>query len=267
MDEGMRKAVLSRATLLLGEKAIDDLSKARVIIFGVGGVGSWCAESLVRSGVSHLTIVDSDNVCISNINRQRMATFQTIGKRKVDALKDMLLTISPDADITAICETFSEDTCGDFLLDEYDYVIDAIDSIKDKMLLINMATRSKATLYSSMGAALKLDPARIRTAEFWKVTGCPLARSLRERFKKSEMKPARKFRCVYSDELLKNKGSQPIPEIAILDSGTDEHKLNVNGSYDQKKSKINGSIMHITAIFGLTLASMVIEDIVSRQGR
>ena len=176
------KALFRRSELLLGEDVMNRIACARVIVFGVGGVGSWCAESLVRSGIKHLTIVDSDRVCITNINRQLMATSETIGHVKVDALKTRLLSINPSAEITALQKIFNEETAEEFHIGDYDYIIDAIDSLKDKALLILMACQTQARLFSSMGAALKMDPMRIRVSEFWKVQGDPLARALRKRF-------------------------------------------------------------------------------------
>ena len=237
----MDSAIFRRNELLLGSETMERIAQKRVIIFGVGGVGSWCAESLVRSGVSRLTIVDSDCVSVTNINRQLMATTKTVGQVKVDALKERLLSINPKAEITALQQVFSEETAESFQLDTYDYIIDAIDSLKDKATLILLACQQQAKLFSSMGAALKLDPTRIKVTEFWKVKGDPLARALRNRFKKDKTFPKRKFLCIYSDELLKNQ--MPVdPE----DRG-------------------NGSIVHITAIFGLMLAGLVIQDITNQK--
>ena len=234
----IEQAIFRRAELLLGDEAMSRIAEKRVIIFGVGGVGSWCAESLVRSGIRKLTIVDSDRVSVTNINRQLMATTKTVGQVKVDALKERLLTINPSAEITALQQVFNADSASQFGLEEYDYIIDAIDSLKDKALLILLACQTKAKLFSSMGAALKLDPTRIKTAEFWKVTGDPLARALRNRFKRDKQFPKRKFQCVFSDELLENK--MPI----------------------DPDDKGNGSIVHITAIFGFMLAGLVVQDAV-----
>jgi tRNA A37 threonylcarbamoyladenosine dehydratase len=237
----MDSAIFRRNELLLGSETMERIAQKRVIIFGVGGVGSWCAESLVRSGISRLTIVDSDCVSVTNINRQLMATTKTVGQVKVDALKERLLSINPKAEITALQQVFSEETAESFQLDTYDYIIDAIDSLKDKATLILLACQQHAKLFSSMGAALKLDPTRIKVTEFWKVKGDPLARALRNRFKKDKTFPKRKFLCIYSDELLKNQ--MPVdPE----DRG-------------------NGSIVHITAIFGLMLAGLVIQDITNQK--
>lgn len=130
------QAIFGRTELLLGEDVMQALSRMKVIIFGVGGVGSWCAEGLVRSGIKHLTIVDSDRVSITNVNRQLMATVKTVGQVKVEALKVRLLEINPDAEIEAVQAIYCEETADSFDLDSYDYVIDAVDSLKNKALLI-----------------------------------------------------------------------------------------------------------------------------------
>ena len=260
----IEKAIFRRTELLLGNEAVDHISKQRVIIFGVGGVGSWCAESLVRSGRRQLTIVVSDRVCITNINRQLMATTQTIGQVKVEALKERLLSINPSAEITALQKIFTEETAADFHIDEYDYIIDAIDSLKDKALLIEMACQTQAKFFSSMGAALKLDPTRIQVAEFWKVKGDPLARALRNRFKKQKRFPKRKFQCVFSDELLQNKGQNATcgTEQCMCPkakSGPGDPSL-LNHEWCSSKAQINGTLAHVTAIFGFILAGLVIQS-------
>ena len=231
--------IFRRTELLLGDELMERLSSKRVIIFGVGGVGSWCAESLIRSGIRQLTIVDFDRVCITNINRQLMATTKTVGQVKVDVLRERLLTINPAADITALQQVFTAETADSFDLDGYDYIIDAIDSLKDKSLLIQMACQTKARFFSSMGAALKMDPTRIQVTEFWKVQGDPLARALRRQFKQSKCFPKRKFLCVFSDELLQNKGDAAMPP------------------------RINGTVAHLTAMFGFMLAGLVVKDAVN----
>ena len=234
----IEQAIFQRTELLIGDEAMKRLSSKRVIIFGVGGVGSWCAESLVRSGIRQLTIVDSDVVCESNINRQLMATTKTIGQAKVDVLRERLLSINPNAEITALQQVFNEETADSFHIGIYDYVIDAIDSLKDKALLILMACKENVGFFSSMGAALKMDSTRIRVTEFWKVSGDPLARALRKRFKHNGQYPSRKFLCVYSDELLQNLG--------------------------EKTDRGNGTLVHITAIFGFTLAGLIVQDAVQK---
>ena len=238
----MSDSVFHRSRLLLGDDGMDALAKARVIVFGIGGVGSWCVESLVRTGLRNITVVDSDSVCDSNINRQLMATATTVGRVKVDVMADRIREINPACNVTALHQFYNEQTAPSFGLENYDYVIDAIDSLKDKAALILHATSIPGVkLFSSMGAALKLDSTRIDVTEFWKVQGCPLAAALRRRFKKDGRFPRRKFKCVYSPELVKNK-----------DLATDTTE------------RANGSLSHITGIFGLTLASLVIQDILSR---
>ena len=257
-------AIFRRSELLLGDEAMKHIAQKRVIVFGVGGVGSWCAESLVRSGIRQLTIVDSDCVCITNINRQLMATTKTVGQVKVEALKERLLTINPKAEITALQQIFSAETADSFQLETYDYIIDAIDSLKDKTTLILLACQTKAKLFSSMGAALKLDPTRIKVTEFWKVKGDPLARALRNKFKKDKVFPKRKFLCVYSDELLKNLGQNSTCGIEQCmcpkaKSGPGDQRL-LNHEWCSSKAQINGTLAHITAIFGFMLAGLVIQD-------
>ena len=226
----------SRLQLLVGRQQLERLASARVIIFGVGGVGSWCAEALVRSGICHLTIVDSDVVVPSNINRQLMATTATVGQPKVEVLAQRLLLINPEADIRAVVNRYNADTADSFCLGDYDYVIDAIDSLADKALLIHSVTLLPETqLFSSMGAARKMDPTAITVSEFNKVHSDPLARALRQTFKRTGMFPARKFMCVWSSEVLPN--AEPSTE------------------------RINGTVAHITITFGVMLASMVIKHI------
>ena len=264
----IEKALFRRTELLLGNDVVDYIAQQRVIIFGVGGVGSWCAESLVRSGVRRMTIVDSDRVCITNINRQLMATTKTVGQVKVEVLKERLLAINPSAEITALQKIFTEETADDFHIEDYDYIIDAIDSLKDKALLIEMACQTRAKFFSSMGAALKLDPTRIQVAEFWKVKGDPLARALRNRFKKQKRFPKRKFQCVFSDELLQNKGHNATcgTEQCMCPkakSGPGDPSL-LNHEWCSSKAQINGTLAHITAIFGFMLAGLVVQDATQR---
>ena len=261
----MARGIFRREELLLGADMMEVIASKRVIIFGVGGVGSWCAESLVRSGIEQLTIVDSDRVCMTNVNRQLMATTKTVGKAKVDVLKERLLDINPAANITAIQDIYSAETAESFHLSSYDYIIDAIDSLKDKADLILRATKTDAKFFASMGAALKMDPTKISVAEFWKVKGCPLAAALRRKFKHNKTFPSKKFQCVYSEELLRNRGENKscgtsqclCPKAA---EGPGRADL-LNHEWCTSKAQINGTIAHTTAIFGFTLAGLLIQDI------
>ena len=262
---GLERGLFNRAELLLGSDVMEAVVGTRAIVFGVGGVGSWCAECLVRSGVGKLTIVDSDRVCVTNINRQLMATTKTVGQVKVEVLKNRLLEINPDAEITALQKIYDQETADEFDLNQYDYIIDAIDSLKDKALLILRACQTRAVFFSSMGAALKMDPTQIRVAEFWKVRGCPLGAALRKKFKHMKVKPAHKFRCVYSEELLENRGPNHVCGTAanmcpkVID-GPGGPAL-VNHEWCSSKAQVNGSMAHITAIFGFTIAGLVLDDI------
>ena len=237
-----------RTRMILGDEVMSRIAEVRVIILGLGGVGSWCAEGLVRSGLKHLTVCDADEVSLSNINRQLMATVKTIGQPKAEALRDRLLEINPDAEITALNKVYSEETMDSFNLDSYDYIIDAIDTLKEKRLLLCAATRTRAKVFSSMGAACKIDPTKVKVAEFWKVRGCPLGAMLRKRMRQNGTLPSRKIKCVYSDEVLENRW-QPERE---------------GGHLDAKKAVINGSAAPVTAIFGMTLAGLVLKDLNSK---
>jgi tRNA A37 threonylcarbamoyladenosine dehydratase len=145
---GLEKGIFNRTELLLGQDLMDRIANIRVIIFGVGGVGSWCAESLVRSGIKYLTIVDSDRICVTNINRQVMATTKTVGQVKVEALKSRLLEINPTAEINALQQIYSAETAESFRIESYDYIIDAIDSLENKVQLIRHATKTDVTFFS-----------------------------------------------------------------------------------------------------------------------
>ena len=244
----MQEDFLSRVRLLLGDQALRRIGRKKVILLGCGGVGSWCADSLVRSGIGHLTLVDADVVGPTNLNRQLMATTLTLGQPKVEALRSHLLSINPGARIEAVQALYSAENAQDFHLEQYDYVLDCIDSLKDKITLLEQASHSPATLFSSMGAALKLDPTRVRVAEFWDVHGDPLARALRKKMRQQGRQTGKQFLCVYSEELLENLG-EPV------DPSLDESPI--------KKAVVNGTLAPVTATFGHTLASLVLRDILA----
>ena len=219
--------MFTRTIQLIGEDGFRALQNAHVILFGVGGVGGWCAETLLRTGIGHLTIVDFDKVDITNINRQVVATLDNIGQSKVFEMQKRLLTIAPEADIQAIDRQYNADTADTFDLAQYDILIDAIDMVECKTLLLYRATQAGCKVYSSMGAGRKTDPQKIRTTEFWKVQGCPFARALRTKMKKAGLMPASKIQCVYSEEI----------------------------SGDQ------GTLAPVVGVFGMTLASLVINEL------
>ena len=230
----------SRSETLLGAEGLDRLRNVRVIIFGVGGVGSWCAEALIRTGLTHLTIVDGDTVQPSNVNRQLLATRETLGRPKVEALRERLLSINPDAEIVAVHQYLTPalsqgegetSESSDFRFEEYDYVIDAIDDVPAKADLIINATRARGVkVFCSMGAALRFDPTAVTTGELMSIKGDALAKAVRARMKKIGLHPYKKVRCVYSTE-------------------------------QAQRCETRGSLMQVTAVFGCTLASLIIRDL------
>jgi len=222
-----------RTSLLVGEENLKKLSKTSVLVFGVGGVGSWAAEALVRCGIGKIGIIDNDVVCASNINRQVEATSLTIGQPKASILKRRLLEINPECDITAWDELFCRENAGRFNIEKADYVIDAIDSLTHKLDLIEITTAADVTLFSSMGMALKTDPAKIQIESIWKTDVCPLARLMRQGLRKRDFRGD--FKVVYSVE-------QPAK---------------------CEKARNFGSIVTVTASAGLMLASLVIQDILN----
>ena len=219
--------MFTRTIQLIGEDGFRALQNARVILFGVGGVGGWCAETLLRTGIGHLTLVDFDKVDTTNLNRQVVATHDNIGQRKVLEMQKRLLSIIPDADVQIIDQQYNAETADSFNLAQYDIVVDAIDMVECKALLLYRATQAGCKVYSSMGAGRKIDPQKIHTAEFWKVQGCPLARALRTKMKKAGLIPASKIQCVYSEEI---SGEQ-------------------------------GTLAPVVGAFGMTLAGLVINQI------
>lgn len=229
----------SRVERLVGADGLMRLNEARVILFGVGGVGGWCAEALVRSGIGQLTIVDPDLVDRSNINRQLPATSSTVGRPKVEVLRERLQDINPSCRVEALQKRYEAGT--EWGLEGYDVIIDAIDSLKDKAALILEGSAAAGAFFSSMGAACKLDPTKVRVAEFFSVRGCPLGSALRKRLRQAKTLPAKPFLCVYDDEVLPNLGPEQDP--------------------GPGKAVANGTLAPITGIFGFTLAALAIEHI------
>lgn len=260
-----RGHLFHRTAMLVGKPAMDRLSSIRVAIFGVGGVGSWTAEALVRSGVEHLMIVDSDTVCSTNVNRQLQATALNVGKSKVEELKRRLLEINPHATIDARHMAYTERTADRFDLASFDYVLDAIDSLKNKILLIERGLATGATVYASMGAAAKLDSTQIKTGPLSKTRMCPLARNVRKQLAKRP--GARDFLCVYSEEIPREPAMATVcgtgqcactrPAVSTTDAAD-------SPDWCAAKARVNGTVVHVVAAFGLALAGLVIQDVTSR---
>ena len=226
MDAPDESERLSRSAALLGAERMARLAAARVLVVGVGGVGSWCAEALARTGAGHLTLVDGDAVAASNLNRQCPATVATLGRPKVEAMAARLGEVAPGCGVTALAVRYPDALPDGFRLDGFDCVVDAIDSVDCKAELILAATAAGVPLVSSMGAALRTDPTRVRVTRFEKVEGDGLARALRQRFRRLGRFPSAKFGCVWSSE-------PPAP---------------------CAPGSVRGSLMQVTAAFGLCLA-------------
>jgi tRNA A37 threonylcarbamoyladenosine dehydratase len=226
----MTNPFFQRLTLLTGDRVAEAIEKSRVVVFGIGGVGSWCAEALVRSGVGNITLVDSDIVSVSDFNRQVQALNGNIGRKKTEALKERLNEINPDCEVVSFPQFFSKESAGLFGISEADYVIDAIDTLESKLDLIETAMAAGKRLFSSMGMAWKLDPTQIRTADIWETSACPLAHLVRLGLKKRGF--SGHFTAVYSSE-------KPC----------------------RREKGVLGSAMPVTAAAGMVLASLVIRDI------
>lgn len=257
--------IFHRAELLLGQTAMERLSSCRVAVFGVGGVGSWTAEALVRTGVGHITLVDSDLVCVTNANRQVQATAHNAGAVKVQALAARLSDLNPACCIDQVQKVYSAQTRDEFALGDFDYVLDAIDSLSSKIDLIATAHRSGAVVFASMGAASKLDPTQIRVASIWKTEVCPLARRVRRGLREIDFEGD--VRCVYSPEVLENSGvATACGTHACLCPKAPQEGGAAAHEWCSHKAFINGSVVHVTAAFGMALAGLVIQDVVHRVG-
>lgn len=232
----------SRTELLLGKEKLEKLTAARVCIFGIGGVGGYVAEALARSGVGHLELVDNDVVCLSNLNRQIIATHETLGQYKVDVMRERILSINPDAEVTVHKCFYLPETRETFDFTKYDYVVDAIDTVAGKIALVLQAEESGTPVISSMGAGNKLDPAAFQVADIYQTSVCPLAKVMRRELKKQGVK---KLKVVYSKEL----------PVAVQN---DAESLQ-----SSSRRSIPGSIAFVPSVVGLIIAGEVVKDIVS----
>jgi tRNA A37 threonylcarbamoyladenosine dehydratase len=246
-----------RLALLVGLESLDALTHTQVIVFGLGGVGSWCAEALARSGIAKLTIVDSDTVCVTNINRQTQATNATTGRFKADALKTRLLEINPACTLTVHNTVFCKESARTFGIENADYVIDAIDSLTNKLDLIEYTVQAGVPLFSSMGMAQKLDPTQLKTADIWDTQVCPLARLVRAGLRQRGF--TSRFTTVYSEERL------PRHEEVAVACGTGLCLCSKQGTeWCSSKKVINGSAVTVTAAAGMILASLVVQAVYAR---
>ena len=234
----------SRTELIFGKDAMEKLYKARVAVFGVGGVGGYAVEALARSGVGAIDLIDNDTVCLTNINRQIIATHSSIGKYKVDVAKERVLDINPKCVVNAYKTFFMPDTSEQFDFSLYDYVIDAIDTVTGKIEIIMKAESAGISVISSMGAGNKIDPTAFEVADIYKTSVCPLAKAMRYQLKRRGVK---KLKVVYSKEL---------PVELSYDA--------VQIEKSDTKRNIPGSNAFVPSVVGLIIAGEVIKDIVQK---
>lgn len=243
----------ARTQLLLGSEAMEKLAHSRVAVFGVGGVGGYVCEALARSGVGAFDLIDDDKVCLTNINRQIIATRKTIGKYKAEVMRERILDINPSADIRVYKCFFLPENADEFPFDEYDYVVDAVDTVTAKIELVMKAQEKGVRIISSMGAGNKLDASAFRVADIYKTKVCPLAKVMRRELKKRGVK---KLKVVYSEE----KALTPLEDESIscrsncvCPPGT-EHKCT-------DRRAIPGSVAFVPPVAGLIIAGEVIKDL------
>lgn len=244
----------SRTELLLGKSAMKKLASSRVAVFGIGGVGGYTAEALARSGIGAIDIIDDDKVCLTNINRQIYATRSTIGKYKVDVAKERILDINPNIIVTAHKTFFSPETENEFNFSQYDYVVDAIDTVTGKIALVMCAEHAKTPIICSMGAGNKLDPTAFKVSDIYKTSVCPLARVMRRELKQRGIK---KLKVVYSEE-------PPITPIEDMSISCREHCVCPPGTQRKctARRQIPGSTAFVPSVVGLIIAGEVIKDLI-----
>lgn len=243
----------SRTELLLGKEAMERLAGARVAVFGIGGVGGYVCEALVRSGVGSFDLIDDDKVCLTNLNRQIIATRKTIGKYKVDVMKERILDINPDAKVEVHKCFFLPENADEFHFEDYDYIVDAVDTVTAKIELIMKAKEVGTPIISSMGAGNKLDTSRFKVADIYKTSGCPLAKVMRRELKKRGVK---KLKVVYSDELPikpKDDMANSCRTNCICPPGA-EHKCT-------ERRAIPGSTAFVPSVAGLIIAGEIVKDL------
>lgn len=243
--------MFSRTELLLGGESIKKLANATVAVFGVGGVGGYVCEALVRSGVGHFHIIDNDTVCESNINRQIIATTKTLGRSKVDVMKERMLEINPDVDVTVHECFFLPETADTFDFSKYDYVVDAVDTVTAKIELVMKCNETGTPIMSSMGAGNKLNPAAFKVADIYKTSVCPLAKVMRHELKKRGI---RKLKVVYSEEI-------PMTPNCNSKEATDTALASSTGS---KRRSTPGSVAFVPSVAGLIIAGEVIKDLLKQ---
>ena len=243
----------SRTQLLLGKEAMDKLANSRVAVFGIGGVGGYVCEALVRSGVGEFDLIDDDKVCLTNLNRQIIATRKTVGKYKTEVMKERILDINPDAKVNIHTCFFLPETADDFPFEEYDSLVDAVDTVTAKISLVMKAKEKNVPIISSMGAGNKLDGSQFKVADIYKTKVCPLAKVMRRELKK---RGVRKLKVVYSEEI----PTRPLEDMSIscrtncICPPGAAHKCT-------ERRDIPGSVAFVPSVAGLIIAGEVVKDL------
>ena len=249
----MAQHSLSRTELLIGEEALNKLKKSKVIIFGIGGVGSFTVEALVRSGVSNLILVDDDTVCLTNLNRQIHATYETISKNKVDVMKQRILSINKNCQVETKQIFVKPEDLEKIIPNDVDYVVDAIDTVSSKIALAVYCEKKGINLISSMGTGNKLSPSEFKVSDIYKTKVCPLAKVMRYELKKRGVK---KLKVVYSEEIPRKPKEDDVVTCktgCVCTGGTKKCTA---------KRQIPGSISFVPPVAGMIIASEVVKDLI-----
>lgn len=242
----------SRTELLLGNTAMETLKNSRVAVFGVGGVGGYVCEALVRSGVGHFDLIDNDKVSLTNLNRQIIATHKTIGRDKVEVMKERILEINPDANVKIYKSFFLPENADEFPFEEYDYIVDAVDTVTAKIGLVMKAEEKNIPIISSMGAGNKLDASQFKVADIYQTKVCPLAKVMRHELKKRNIK---KLKVVYSEEIPMQLSINQ--KVVSQEAG---QEISVEEPTTGKRT-IPGSVAFVPSVAGLIIAGEVVKDL------
>lgn len=248
----MAQHALSRTELLIGKEGLDKLKNSKVIVFGVGGVGSFTVEALTRAGVGNLVLVDDDTVCLTNLNRQIHATYNTISKVKVDVMKERILSINHKCNVTTYQTFVTPDNIEEFITDDIDYVVDAIDTVSAKIALAKYCYENDIKIISSMGTGNKFDPTQFKVSDIFKTKVCPLAKVMRRELKNRGVK---KLKVVYSEELPTKPRTEDVVTCktgCVCTGGTKKCA---------EKRQIPGSISFVPPVAGMIIGGEVIKDL------
>lgn len=246
----------SRTTLLIGRDALEKLHNSKVAVFGIGGVGTFVVEGLVRAGIGKLVLIDDDNICLTNINRQLHATRKTLGRPKVEVMKERVLDINPKVEVVTHQKFYLPEYADELIKDDYDYIVDAVDTVTAKIDLVINAKKKSIPVISCMGAGNKLDPTRFEVADIFNTSVCPLAKVMRKELRKRGVES---LKVVYSKE-------EPLKPIEREDSSCNENCICPAGSagYFRTKRQIPGSISFVPSVAGLIAAGEVVKELIGK---